>query len=434
MRNLKPGRFASSAIFSLLVGKTCVIHVYFQAEMFHSLYMREQATLPAFLLPQAERRKRVRCLKLSRNGEMQQIHKSGINCVDIDTGEGKYLLSSGSNGKIAIHDIEECFYKDTFKCLSVATVERSLKDSHKLSVETVQWYPNDTGMFLSSSVDSTLKVWDTNALEVVENFQLEGMVYHHQMPKSARKHCLVATACEDSRVYLCDLKSGSAIHILKGHSRAVISVAWSPRNDYLLASGSRDNKVLLWDVRKAVGSILSLDQHNGKGGSRSSTINTAHNGHVNGISFSPDGLHLLTYGTDDRLRLWDTFTGKNTLVNFGSVHNPSRKAVKLCLSSGTKKEVAFVPSGSSVEVYEIETGKHVATFTGHYSNVNCCTFHQHFQALFSGANDTNLLIWLPEMNRTGDEKRGQPTRAVASGSDKAFNPYQDSWSSDEEET
>jgi len=235
-------------------------------------------------------------------------------------------------------------------------------------------------------------------------------------------------------VYLCDLKSGSAIHILKGHSRAVVSVAWSPRNDYLLASGSRDNKVLLWDVRKAVGSILSLDQHNGKGGSRSSTINTAHNGHVNGISFSPDGLHLLTYGTDDRLRLWDTFTGKNTLVNFGSVHNPSRKAVKLCLSSGTKKEVAFVPSGSSVEVYEIETGKHVATFTGHYNNVNCCTFHQHFQALFSGANDTNLLIWLPEMNRTGDEKRGQPTRAVASGSDKTFNPYQDSWSSDEEET
>ena len=414
-----------------MAAKTCVI--YFWRKMFRSLYKREQATLPAFLLPQAERTKRVRSVKLSRNGEMEQIHKSGINCVDIDTGEGKYLLSSSSNGKIAIHDIEECFYLDTFKCTSVATVERTLKDSHKLSVETVQWYPNDTGMFLSSSVDSTLKVWDTNALEVVENFRLEGMVYHHQMPKDVRKHCLVATACEDSRVYLCDLKSGSAIHILKGHSRAVISLAWSPRNDYLLASGSRDNKVLLWDVRKAVGSILSLDQHNGKGGSRSSTINTAHNGHVNGISFSPDGLHLLTYGTDDRLRLWDMFTGKNTLVNFGRVHNPSRKAVKLCLSSGTTKEVAFVPSGSSVEVFEIETGKHIATLTGHYNNVNCCTFHKHFQALFSGANDTNLLIWLPEMNRTGVEKSGQSTEAVARTADQVANPYQDSWSSDEEE-
>lgn len=398
--------------------------------MFHSLYMREQAIRSAHLFSQAERSKRLQAIKLSQRGDVEQVHKSGINCVDIDTGEGKYLLSSSSNGRIAIHDIEECFYSETFNCKSVVTVERTLKDSHKHSVETVQWYPNDSGMFLSSSVDRTLRVWDTNALQVVENFQLEGIVYHHQMPKNSRKHCLVATACEDSRVYLCDLKSGSAIHILKGHTKAVVSVSWSPRNEYFLATGSRDNKVLLWDVRKAVGSILSLDQHNGKGGSRSSAINTAHNGHVNGISFSSDGLHLLTYGTDDRLRLWDTFTGKNTLVNFGRVHNPSRKAIKLCQSSGTSNEVAFVPSGSNIEVFEVLTGQHVVTFGGHYNNVNCCTYQQHFQALFSGANDTNLLVWLPEMNRTTDVKTAS-TVATASAAD---NPYQDSWSSDEEQT
>lgn len=394
--------------------------------------MREYTTRSAYLLPQTERSKRVKSIKLSQRGEVDQVHKSGINCVDIDTGEGKYLLSSSSNGGIAIHDIEECFYSDKFQCKAIVTVNRSLRDSHKHSVETVQWYPNDTGMFLSSSVDSTLRVWDTNALQVVENFQLKGIIYHHQMPVNVRKHCLVATACEDSRVYLCDLKSGSAIHILKGHSKAVVSVAWSPRSEYFLATGSHDNKVLLWDVRKAVGSILSFDQHNGKGGSRSSAINTAHNGHVNGISFSPDGLHLLTYGTDDRLRLWDTFTGKNTLVNFGRVHNPSRKAIKLCQSSGTSNQVTFVPSGSSIEVFEVVTGKHVVTLGGHYNNVNCCTFHHHFQALFSGANDTNLLVWLPEMNRTTDE---ETTSAVAEAktADVTYNPYQDSWSSDEDE-
>ena len=396
--------------------------------------MREYATRSAYLLSQTERSRRVKSIKLSQRGEVDQVHKSGINCVDIDSGEGKYLLSSSSNGGIAIHDIEECFYSDKFQCKAIGTVNSSLKDSHKHSVETVQWYPNDTGMFLSSSVDRTLRVWDTNALEVVENFQLEGIVYQHQMPVNARKHCLVATACEDSRVYLCDLKSGSAIHILKGHSKAVVSVAWSPRNEYFLATGSRDNKVLLWDVRKAVGSILSLDQHNGKGGSKSSAINTAHNGHVNGISFSPDGLHLLTYGTDDRLRLWDTFTGKNTLVNFGRVHNPSRKAIKLCQSSGTSNLVTFVPSGSSIKVYEVVTGKHVVTLDGHYNNVNCCTFHHHFQALFSGANDTNLLIWLPEMNRTADEKTTSSAAVDAKTADVVRNPYQDSWSSDEDET
>ena len=400
--------------------------------MLHSLYMREQATRWAYLFTQTERKKRVNSIKLSQHGEVKQVHKSGINCVDIDICEGKYLLSSSSSGKIAIHDIEECFYTDKFQCKVVVSMDKTLKDSHKHSVETVQWYPNDTGMFLSSSVDKTLRVWDTNVLEVVENFYLEGIIYHHQMPVYFSKHSLVATACEDSRVYLCDLKSGSAIHILKGHSRAVVSVAWSPRNSYLLATGSRDNKVLLWDVRKAVGSILSLDQHNGKGGSRSSETNTAHNGHVNGISFSPDGLHLLTYGTDDRLRLWDTFTGKNTLVNFGRVHNPCRKAIKLCQSTGTSDQVVFVPSGSSIEVYNVVTGNHVVTLRGHYNNVNCCIFHRYFQAIFSGANDTNLLVWLPEMNRTAHEKKTD-VADVKAVSD-VNNPYQDSWSSDEEET
>lgn len=43
---------------------------------------------------------------------------------------------------------------------------RNHPDVHKYSVETVQWYPHDTGMFTSSSFDKTLKVWDTNTLQV----------------------------------------------------------------------------------------------------------------------------------------------------------------------------------------------------------------------------------------------------------------------------
>lgn len=43
---------------------------------------------------------------------------------------------------------------------------RNHSDVHKYSVETVQWYPHDTGMFTSSSFDKTLKVWDTNTLQV----------------------------------------------------------------------------------------------------------------------------------------------------------------------------------------------------------------------------------------------------------------------------
>ena len=44
-------------------------------------------------------------------------------------------------------------------------------------------------------------------------------------------------------------------------------------------------------------------------------VHTAHNGHVNALCFTEDGLHLVSFGTDDRLRLWDTMSGRNTLVS-----------------------------------------------------------------------------------------------------------------------
>lgn len=45
------------------------------------------------------------------------------------------------------------------------------------------------------------------------------------------------------------------------------------------------------------------------------SVNTAHNGRANGLCFTDDGLYLLTTGTDDRMRLWNSATGENTLVS-----------------------------------------------------------------------------------------------------------------------
>ena len=55
------------------------------------------------------------------------------------------------------------------------------------------------------------------------------------------------------------------------------------------------------------------------GTSLSSSVTTAHGGYVNGLHFTADGLHLVSFGTDDRLRLWDAITGRNTLVGVVTV-------------------------------------------------------------------------------------------------------------------
>ena len=43
---------------------------------------------------------------------------------------------------------------------------------------------------------------------------------------------------------------------------------------------------------------------------------TAHTGYVSGMEFTSDGLFIVSTGTDNRLRLWDVFTGANMLVNY----------------------------------------------------------------------------------------------------------------------
>ena len=63
------------------------------------------------------------------------------------------------------------------------------------------------------------------------------MVYCHQMSPIATKHCLIAAASQSSTVKLIDLKSGSATHTLKGHRRTVLTLAWSTKDEFLIATG-----------------------------------------------------------------------------------------------------------------------------------------------------------------------------------------------------
>ncbi|RMC04506.1 hypothetical protein DUI87_18952 [Hirundo rustica rustica] len=221
------------------------------------------------------------------------------------------MLSGGSDGVIVLYDLENLSRKPSYTCKALFSVGRSHPDVHKFSVETVQWYPHDTGMFTSSSFDKTLKIWDTNTLQVT-----------------------------DKKYWQC-------------RGPHVMNIFWQQE------------------------------------------ANTAHNGRVNGLCYTNDGLHLLTIGTDDRMRLWNSSTGENTLVNYGKVCNESRKGLKFSISCGCNPEFAFVPYGSTIAVYTVFTGELITMLRGHYSTVNCCVFQPHFQELYSGSKDCNILAWIP---------------------------------------
>ena len=45
----------------------------------------------------------------------------------------------------------------------------------------VEWYPCDTGLFTTSSVDGSVKVWDSNTLTSATTFELGSPVHAHSL-------------------------------------------------------------------------------------------------------------------------------------------------------------------------------------------------------------------------------------------------------------
>jgi WD40 repeat protein len=69
---------------------------------------------------------------------------------------------------------------------------------------------------------------------------------------------LLASGSQDKTVKLWEVKTGTLLHTLQGHDAAVFSIAFSP-NGRLLASGSWDSTVKLWQVSSGNQQLPSKD-------------------------------------------------------------------------------------------------------------------------------------------------------------------------------
>ena len=166
-------------------------------------------------------------------------------------------------------------------------------------------------------------------------------------------------------------ESDECIKTLQGHGDNVYSVAFSP-DGKILASGSLDNTIKLWDVQTGAG-IKTLQGHGDR---------------VYSVAFSPDGKILASGSLDNTIKLWDVQTGVciKTLQGHGySVYS-----------------VAFFPDGkilasgsldNTIKLWDVQTGAGIKTLQGHGDRVYSVAFSPNGKILASGSMNNTIKLW-----------------------------------------
>jgi WD40 repeat protein len=165
---------------------------------------------------------------------------------------------------------------------------------------------------------------------------------------------------------------------LKGHEDFVYSVAFMP-DGRLLASGSRDGMVKLWDVqtKKEVATL---------GG---------HENSVTSVSFTADGRILASASWDKTVRLWDVLT-KQELATFKGHED----AVCSVAFTADGRLMATGSRDKTVKLWDVQTKLELATLKGHDDVVYSVAFSSDNRLLASGGRDDTVRLWDV---RTGEE-------------------------------
>ncbi len=161
----------------------------------------------------------------------------------------------------------------------------------------------------------------------------------------------------------------------KGHSAAVIDVAWSPDGKRMV-SCSDDGTVQVWDATTG----HHIWTYTFPGGSRN---------YVFAVAWSPDGKRIAAGGQTGEVAVLDAATG-HLIVLYES---GSLQIEGIAWSPDSKRIVFGTGLDNSVQVWDLTAGKQVLRYTGHTDSVFRVAWSPDGKEIASASHDGTVQVW-----------------------------------------
>lgn len=158
-----------------------------------------------------------------------------------------HLLSASDDHTICLWDINAA--PKEAKSLNA----KDIYSGHTGVVEDVAWHLHHENIFGSVADDKKLMIWDTREKNHVKpTHKIEAHVQEvNCLSFNPYSEFILATGSADKTVALWDMRNlRLKLHAFESHKDEIFQVQWSPHNETVLASSGTDRRVHVWDLSK----------------------------------------------------------------------------------------------------------------------------------------------------------------------------------------